>query len=62
MVIKREIRRQPDIFDEDRYFQHVIATNSSEEEKTGYEVIQGAYPAVDIKKLAVIEQSRWEDI
>ncbi|MBF0517732.1 MAG: IS1380 family transposase [Nitrospirae bacterium] len=40
MVIKREIRKQPDIFDEDRYFHHVIATNWLEEEKTGYEVIQ----------------------
>jgi len=40
MVIKRELRKQADLFEEDRYFHHVIATNWLEEEKTGYEVIQ----------------------
>jgi hypothetical protein len=40
MVIKRELRKQADLFEDDRYFHHVIATNWLEEEKTGCEVIQ----------------------
>jgi len=40
LVIKREIRKQPDLFEGERYFHHVIATNWLEEDKTGYEVIQ----------------------
>lgn len=40
MVIKRELRKQADLFGEGRYFHHVIATNWLEEDKTGYEVIQ----------------------
>ncbi|KWT78951.1 transposase [Candidatus Magnetominusculus xianensis] len=40
MVLKRELRKQADLFEEGKYYHHVIATNWLEEEKTGNEVIK----------------------
>ena len=39
LVIKRE-KRQKDLFEQAKYFYHVIATNCSEQEKSALEVIQ----------------------
>ncbi|MEO5358931.1 MAG: hypothetical protein H7843_00635 [Nitrospirota bacterium] len=43
MVLKRELRNQANLFEEGKYFHHVIATNWLEEEKTGNEVIKWHY-------------------
>lgn len=40
LVIKREVRKNLDLFERDKYFHHAIATNWLAEEKTGYDVIQ----------------------
>lgn len=40
LVIKRELRRQENLFEQGRYFHHAVATNWDEEEKGAYEVIE----------------------
>ena len=40
LVIKREIRRQGELFEGEQYFHHVVATNWDEEEKGGHEVLK----------------------
>lgn len=40
IVIKRETRRQGDIFEAERYFHHAVATNWTDEGKSAVEVLQ----------------------
>lgn len=40
LVIKREMRRHGDMFETERYFHHAVATNWTDEEKSGLEVLQ----------------------
>ena len=41
LIIKRELRHQPDLFrEEERYFYHVVASNWPAEQKSAYEVLE----------------------
>jgi hypothetical protein len=40
LIVKRELRRQPDLFAEDRYFYHAVASNWPSEQKTAAEVLE----------------------
>jgi len=40
LVIKRELRKQENLFEQGKYFHHVIATNWDEKEKKAVEVLQ----------------------
>lgn len=40
LVIKREIRKQGNIFETERYIHHAVATNWDKNEKDGYELLQ----------------------
>ena len=40
LVIKREIRKQENLFEQGRYFHHAVATNWDEEEKSAWEVLK----------------------
>ncbi len=40
LVIKRELRKQENLFEGGRYFHHVVATNWDEQEKKAHEVLQ----------------------
>lgn len=40
LVIKRELRRQGNMFEGERYFHHAVATSWTEEEKSAVEVLQ----------------------
>jgi len=40
LIVKRELRRQPDLFAEDRYFYHAVASNWPSEQKSALQVLQ----------------------
>ncbi len=40
LVVKRELRRQPDLFQEDRYFYHAVASNWPLEQKSALQVLE----------------------
>jgi len=40
LVIKRELHKQENLFEKEKYFHHVVATNWDEEERTAAEVLQ----------------------
>jgi hypothetical protein len=40
LVIKRTLRKQENLFEKEKYFHHVVATNWDEEERTAAEVLQ----------------------
>jgi hypothetical protein len=39
LIVKRELRRQPDLFAQERYFYHAVASNWPSEEKSALEVL-----------------------
>lgn len=39
LIVKRELRRQPDLFAQDRYFYHSVASNWPIEQKSAAEVL-----------------------
>ena len=40
LIVKRELRRQPDLFAQDRYFYHAVASNWPSEQKSAAEVLE----------------------
>jgi len=40
LIVKRELRRQPDLFAEDRYFYHAVASNWPSQQKSALQVLQ----------------------
>jgi len=40
LIVKRELRRQPDLFAQDRYFYHAVASNWPSEQKSAFQVFE----------------------